>query len=54
MIQKLGEEFPEIITVGTFGRTWEDRDMKYIKLDARKDKKKDEPSESESPPQKLE
>ena len=42
MIQKIGEEFPDIVTVGTFGRTWEDRELKYIKLDARKDKKKEE------------
>lgn len=49
--KKIGEEFPEIITTGTFGKTWEDRDLKYIKLDARKDKTKNTAlSETESAP----
>ena len=42
--KKIGEEFPDIITVGNFGQTWENRDLKYIKLDARKDRNKDKPS----------
>ena len=40
MTKKIGQEFPEIITTGSFGKTWEDRDLLYIKLDARKDKTK--------------
>lgn len=42
--KKIGEEFPDIITVGSFGKTWEDRDLKFIKLDARKDRNKDKTS----------
>ena len=42
--KKIGEEFPDIITVGSFGKTWEDRDLKFIKLDARKDRNKDKAS----------
>lgn len=38
--KKIGEEFPEIVTTGSFGKTWEDRELKFIKLDARKDKNK--------------
>lgn len=36
MIGKIGEEFPDIVTTGTFGKTWEDRELKYIKLDIHK------------------
>ena len=35
LTKKLGEEFPEVITVGSIGQSWEHRDLLYIKLDAR-------------------
>jgi len=35
LIKKLPEEFPEIISVGSLGQSWEHRDLMYIKLDAR-------------------
>lgn len=31
----MGDEFPDVITVGSIGKSWEDRDLLYIKLDAR-------------------
>ena len=40
MIAKIGEEFPDIVTTGTFGKTWEDRELKFIKLDIHKGKSK--------------
>jgi hypothetical protein len=47
--RKIGEEFPDIITTGTFGKTCEDRELKYIKLDARpKRSKSSSLSETES------
>jgi len=46
--KKIGEEFPDIITTGTFGKTWEDRELKYIKLDARPNRTKQPGSLSET------
>ena len=47
--KKIGQEFPDIITTGSFGKTWEDRDLMYIKLDARPNRSKSSSlSETES------
>lgn len=35
MIKKLPEEFPEVISIGSLGQSWEHRDLMFIKLDAR-------------------
>ena len=35
LTKRLAEEFPEVITVGSIGQSWEHRDLLYVKLDAR-------------------
>ena len=35
MIDKLAKEFPDIIKTRSIGKTWQDRDIMVIELDAR-------------------
>jgi hypothetical protein len=35
MIDKLQKEFPDIVKTRSIGKTWQDRDMMLIELDAR-------------------
>lgn len=49
LTKRLGEEFPEVIQVGSIGQSWEHRDLLYIKLDARQALQANGTSLSEAP-----
>lgn len=36
IMQKLKDDFPDLITIRSIGKTWQDRDIQVITLDARK------------------
>jgi alkylhydroperoxidase/carboxymuconolactone decarboxylase family protein YurZ len=35
MMDKMAEEFPDMIKVSSIGKTWEGRDIRVLELDAR-------------------
>lgn len=35
LIKKLAQEFPEIISLGSIGKSWEKRPIHYVLVDAR-------------------
>ena len=54
LTKKLGDEFPDVIQVGSIGQSWEHRDLLYIKLDARQAVGGNGTNLAEAPPKPVE